>query len=160
MTFKKVKTGGRVKYTGTCDVCQTSDTPKWYRKAIPGKVICTMCYSKHRYKNKEIREKRLVQRQSWSSTYNNAVKLARDKGMKLDMGRELWMEKTKLCFYCGRDISKDNGIKLDRVDNSIGYTDVNTVGCCRQCNVAKNNYSLEDFKKWIKSVHANLFGES
>lgn len=40
-----------------------------------------------------------------------------------------------------------NGI--DRVDSSIGYTIQNSVPCCKICNYAKHNLTLEEFTLWL-----------
>ena len=40
-------------------------------------------------------------------------------------------------------------MKLDRIDSSEDYTSQNTVGCCRMCNVAKNNHPIDVFLDWI-----------
>lgn len=68
------------------------------------------------------------------------------------------------CFYCGKapiQISANskgsfgyysyNGI--DRVDNKEGYTKENGVPCCKKCNHAKNNMSLNEFRDWIKEIN-------
>jgi hypothetical protein len=47
-----------------------------------------------------------------------------------------------------------NGI--DRVDNSKGYIQENVVSCCTQCNTAKLNNNLDDFKNWIIKVYDKL----
>jgi len=47
-----------------------------------------------------------------------------------------------------------NGI--DRVDNNKGYIQGNVVSCCMQCNTAKLNNNLEDFKNWIKKIYNKL----
>jgi hypothetical protein len=68
------------------------------------------------------------------------------------------------CFYCGIPFSNNFGEKhgfnggvkyngLDRIDNDKGYIIDNVVPCCRSCNIAKNNRSLEDFKRWIDDVY-------
>lgn len=69
------------------------------------------------------------------------------------------------CYYCGSEplnlFDKRhynlfyNGI--DRIDNNIGYTLSNSVACCKMCNIAKNNNSLEYFIKWIKQVYRHNF---
>jgi len=71
------------------------------------------------------------------------------------------------CYYCG---SKPNNISkrfncngsyiyngLDRIDNTKGYTIDNVVSCCRFCNMAKNNHTIQEFKEWIKKVYKNLY---
>jgi hypothetical protein len=149
---------GRQPYLGSCNLCSSISTERWYRKIIPEKVICRQCYDKHRrINNPGFKEKRNKQNQEWQKTYMAACKLAKDKGMILELTESEWREKIKQCTYCGIDISNNTGIRLDRVDNSKGYTNSNTVGCCRQCNVAKNNYSLEEFREWVDKVYNNFF---
>lgn len=46
------------------------------------------------------------------------------------------------CFYCG---DKLDGIRLDRIDNSVGYTISNVIPCCTFCNRMKYIHSQEDF---------------
>jgi 5-methylcytosine-specific restriction endonuclease McrA len=48
------------------------------------------------------------------------------------------------CHYCGK--KGPNGI--DRVDNNKGYLKENCVPCCKHCNYAKGNLSMEDFSDW------------
>lgn len=68
------------------------------------------------------------------------------------------------CHYCGtlpinntKKISPNsfghiefNGV--DRIDNNIGYTIENCVTCCRNCNMAKCNFSYEEFMAWLKRI--------
>lgn len=56
------------------------------------------------------------------------------------------------CHYCGDPIvwqphsANEHGHKLDRKDNSIGYTKENCVVCCPRCNRAKSNhFTYEQF---------------
>src|SRR5271166_356265 len=71
------------------------------------------------------------------------------------------------CFYCGTTpalrtwkVAKKGPYSLaasgvDRVDSDIGYIDGNCVPCCPQCNFAKSDLSLDDFRKWINKVMAH-----
>jgi hypothetical protein len=65
------------------------------------------------------------------------------------------------CHYCGDEPSRifkshrkrKNSIiynGIDRVDNSIGYFDSNTVSCCTNCNFSKKAYSIDEFKIMVK----------
>lgn len=60
------------------------------------------------------------------------------------------------CHYCGDAPGnfssgyKYNGI--DRVDNNKGYFIENCVACCKICNRAKRELSLEDFLSWIRRI--------
>lgn len=59
----------------------------------------------------------------------------------------------KDCFYCGNPPQKKtsrynvdifaNGI--DRIDSNLGYVSSNVVPCCFHCNVAKGEFTTEEF---------------
>lgn len=82
------------------------------------------------------------------------------------------------CYYCGAKPSnitnsakhdskkssqyaKDNGDfyynGLDRIDSSRKHFLDNVVPCCKWCNYAKNNRTMEDFKAWVKGLYDHLF---
>lgn len=72
------------------------------------------------------------------------------------------------CYYCGSTLSnkriantsaKSNNNKsicyyngIDRVDNSIGYELNNCVTCCKICNRAKKDISIDDFMNWLNNL--------
>lgn len=66
------------------------------------------------------------------------------------------------CYYCGAKPAnkKKTGYKtgsytyngIDRKDNSLGYVNYNVVACCKRCNVAKNDMSIAEFKKWALKI--------
>ena len=66
----------------------------------------------------------------------------------------------KICRIPGRHTSdtvdrswiKANGI--DRVDSAIGYTLANSVACCPECNISKNDRTTKDFIDHAKRVVA------
>lgn len=60
------------------------------------------------------------------------------------------------CFYCGRDRSDTWG--LDRIDSAGEYTLNNVRPCCRTCNLAKNDMTVEEFRTWATALarHWNL----
>lgn len=67
---------------------------------------------------------------------------------------------TSNCHYCGSEplnkyvhrgfIFMSNGI--DRVDSSIGYIKENCVTCCKHCNWAKREQSLDEFLGWVEKI--------
>ena len=71
------------------------------------------------------------------------------------------------CNYCGREPSNNskgykNNIRLiysgiDRVDNLKGYVYDNCVSCCKQCNLSKRSYSLEEFDTWLIRAYQHRF---
>lgn len=86
----------------------------------------------------------------------SARKLCLDFTLPLDVFNSLLKGD---CTYCGAPPTQKakhhpsflyNGI--DRVDSSQGYISTNVVPCCRVCNIAKNNMSLDAFKAWVVCV--------
>lgn len=105
---------------------------------------------------------------SFNSKYAETKYSARQRGLEFSITKEEFRKITsKSCEYCGRapeQYSKKYHIKgepyyhngLDRVDNSLGYTVDNVVSCCRQCNIAKNSYSQQEFFDWVKRVYSEI----
>lgn len=60
------------------------------------------------------------------------------------------------CSYCGSDLSKEKGYCLDRIDNNRGYVISNVVACCKICNRAKSDMTINDFMDWIKRANNNM----
>jgi hypothetical protein len=151
MTRKR--TGGRVKYRGVCGLCGSSSTGRWYHKIIPNKTICKSCYQKHRLENDpNFKPSRNANNKAWSRGFKGAVKAAKARNLEFTLTKEQWENKTKNCQYCWADLTTKTGTKLDRIDSNLSYTDENTVGCCKTCNVAKNNMTMEEFKLWLSSL--------
>jgi len=108
---------------------------------------------------------------AFNRLYHTYKKKAWKKNFEFDFTKKEFKEITKKnCFYCGIEPKQSAGptIKgfgyylyngIDRLNNSIGYTKENSVPCCGQCNVAKNDYSKDSFFDWIKRVNNNLFGD-
>jgi len=75
---------------------------------------------------------------------------------------------TDKCFFCGENASNFFTIKLsegneifkyngiDRFDNTKGYIFDNCVSCCKTCNTAKGELSIEEFKLWIDRIHSKF----
>ena len=87
---------------------------------------------------------------------------AQKRNLDFQLSVDFFCNMIKLpCHYCGDNTGilkfpgtyreyRANGI--DRVDNSIGYTPDNVVPCCRMCNIAKNNYTVDKFLDWAKNL--------
>lgn len=54
------------------------------------------------------------------------------------------------CAYCAAPASAEHPGGIDRLDNTRGYEPDNVAACCRICNRAKSDLSVEDFVAWIK----------
>jgi len=66
------------------------------------------------------------------------------------------------CYYCRRPPSSTRTARrmngdltyngIDRMDNNLGYTFLNTVSCCKVCNRAKSDMSFDDFMEWVADL--------
>ena len=90
-------------------------------------------------------------------------KSAKNRGYPFLLQEDYFYELTQQpCFYCGaapcmvrKSLGKYgefvyNGI--DRVDNAKGYEVGNVVSCCKMCQYAKRDYTVEDFLGWAKRL--------
>ena len=82
---KKKRTGGRVRYEGSCVLCGTQETSRWYKKCVKEGTICRSCYQVERLKDDNIRAKRIKQRNEWGqkNPYKSAINQARYKKKKI-----------------------------------------------------------------------------
>lgn len=68
------------------------------------------------------------------------------------------------CYYCGEEpiisCEKENSDYiyngLDRINNDLPHNLDNVVPCCKYCNYAKRERSLESFEQWIKNLYENF----
>jgi hypothetical protein len=108
-----------------------------------------------------------------NSLFNSYKTNANKKKIDFDIDIDTFAFFTKLpCFYCGtlpsqikKPVSKTrdgekhaqytyNGI--DRIDSNIGYKDGNILPCCKKCNYAKKDMSVNEFVKWVNGVYKNF----
>ena len=83
----------------------------------------------------------------------NLLKCAAKGRAKVSLTYEQFLEFTKQpdCHYCGKALnwkphSSSNGYKLDRKDNSLGYSKDNCVVCCPRCNRSKSDHFT--YEEW------------
>ena len=104
---------------------------------------------------------------SMHATIEQYKKRAKIRGLKFKLTEEQFIKIIKKdCYYCGakpNNVAKQkecngnyiyNGI--DRIDNNKGYTLDNVVPCCKICNYAKRNLTIQEFEEWIKRVNNNI----
>lgn len=73
------------------------------------------------------------------------------------------------CKYCARSLTQEYGQKtsnglfrytgIDRIDNAQGYTNTNSVACCKECNFMKRAMSHETFLEHIAMIHKVSFSK-
>ena len=92
-------------------------------------------------------------------------KLKKDNSIKIEINKQ-WIEnqykiQKEKCYYTGIKMIPSNEKyfmfqpSLERIDSNKGYTTNNTVLVCLCVNFGKNNYTLLDYKKYIKPLCHN-----
>ena len=92
----------------------------------------------------QYKHKAIKRNLEFTLSFNDAVQLFKDS-----------------CHYCKQEPSNIRNIRnskfiyngIDRVNNSKGYTSDNCVSCCRICNSAKNDLTIDEFKQWVGRVY-------
>lgn len=46
---------------------------------------------------------------------------------------------------------------VDRTDSTKGYTHENAVPACKNCQFAKRDLTLEEFKSWVKRAYERMW---
>lgn len=101
---------------------------------------------------KDIKPKNLPD-QIWAK-YKKYKKNAETRGIPFELHPYVFHSRmVRPCYICGKS-GEDLSNGLDRVENSDGYNSMNVAACCWNCNRAKNNMSLREFKEWM-----SRFGE-
>lgn len=96
-----------------------------------------------------------------NSTYLQYKNDARRRGLEFKLSKEDIRKITRRsCSYCGvepyvvpfgsRTKLPKNGI--DRINSNKGYEISNCVPCCKICNFAKRDLSLNDFNEWVETL--------
>lgn len=108
------------------------------------------------------RPKKIVATNCLYATYKVGAK---NRGFNFNLSKRLFKKLIfNNCYYCGskpqatyviRNVYETRTVKyngVDRKNPKIGYMAENCVTCCKKCNVAKSNYSLDEFLDWAKKL--------
>lgn len=94
----------------------------------------------------------------WYSRYSWFMAHAEMRDHCVEISPELFQKiSSSSCAYCG-GFSKKGYNGIDRKNSKLGYTIENAVSCCRICNLAKNEYTVEEFLSWVKRICKFQFG--
>lgn len=152
--------GGR-QFIFKCD-CGKTVTTRW------GITTSCGCAQRDFVRNKLNYEKRMAYGEScfnivYARYKSSATYRKRDFNLTKSQFKALIC---KPCVYCGQlptTVESHGGYHgkfvyngLDRVDNSVGYSEDNVVPCCRTCNTAKRTMTVDEFKQWIDRVYKFL----
>lgn len=131
-----------------------------------GKTISCGCYQKEIAKQRRgsTNSGNSENHSAWRNVYNHIRRNAIIRGLSFELSLQNIKDIcSKPCVYCGtepfaiKSYSDTQQVKyngLDRVDNSLGYTLKNVVPCCKYCNKAKLDRSVDEFLEWVKKVYS------
>jgi len=128
-----------------CIICNRAKNNRSYQDMINYMIKLSINNSYNlSYSLKEIPKELLITiRYIWKQNYNDG-----------DINLELFYTLSQMpCFYCCNLFSNKyknytyNG--LDRIDSSNLHLKNNVVPCCKFCNFAKSNLTIQEFNEWI-----------
>ena len=74
--------------------------------------------------------------------------------LEFDLSLEFFKKNVRAnCHYCNEIIPT---VGFDRIDNSIGYIENNSVPCCASCNLMKRSMPVDLFLKKCKQISDNF----
>jgi hypothetical protein len=141
-----------------------------------GKTSCCGC---------SLRRKSITPAESfWNHKFGDYKKGARSRNLLFSITIETFKQLLQQdCVYCGcqprSDYSAANLYKchalkqgnpvnedlyqakilnvngIDRLDNNIGYTDENSVTCCKTCNYMKGAMPIDEWNSWLDRLVAH-----
>lgn len=104
-------------------------------------------YAKKFRKNNpdKVKENELKRKTNVYYAYAYYRRVADLRGYKFKLTQDIFCDLvTTNCYYC--DFFSDDCMNgVDRLDNSIGYTESNSVPCCEMCNMMKNTLNESTF---------------
>jgi len=127
-----------------CVKCKKPLTSSRQKKYCSKSCKINVALKSHYLRNKE---KYIQRREQWRKDNPLRTKFLYAKADIKRRGRgglhisyekclELWATG---CSYCAKNIEIEKGCSLDRLDNSLGYTEDNVVPCCGNCNTIKSD---------------------
>lgn len=133
-------------------------------RLLSKKAICCGCWRDNVNRKKKYSPKEATAIRVWQCRYD-------------DGPFELFYKLSQQdCFYCGANPSNyQNGAiydkkaskykienggfiynGMDRIDSTKGHIEGNVVPCCKYCNYAKGNMTIEQFVEWLEKLYNNL----
>ncbi len=131
-----------------CTNCLKTKSSRWRGE------ICNSCYQNN------YRVKNIIRLRKYSSSlevrFRHSQRVAKRRKINWDLSFEIYIDIcNKPCFYCNNKVGEPvvNGLGLDRIDNSLGYTKDNILPCCGICNnIRGETLSVLETQEVIKLI--------
>ena len=136
----------RTKYRCHCDCGNERTIPNSH--LTQGIISSCGCQRAKPYEFRRTAGRKTVLNKLWANYRNKAKK----RNFSWTLTKEQFVKlMSACCHYCGYlDVSGIMGI--DRVNSREGYELSNCVSCCKDCNFAKNDRTLEEFFSWLNRI--------
>lgn len=117
---------------------------------------------------KIVHKKNIKKGIAFEYVWKEYVKSAEERQLEFTLTKDQFRDITQQnCYYCGiqpHTVKDRNGSHIfkassyiyngiDRIDNSRGYTIINSVPCCRNCNIGKGTKTRDEFLAWVSRVY-------
>ena len=121
---------------------------------------CRQCYRDH---NSEWRKRQPWERRVLKAAYDRHVK--RWPGVVFDITKEtlrtLVTQQGGCCYWFGVSFTYEIGsglslVSIDRLNNEMGYTSDNVVLVCDAANIARRDYSEDEFRRFVCTLTDSL----
>lgn len=92
--------------------------------------------------------------------YAKYVYRAKKKNLEFDISEDFFEDSIYgYCYYCKRVPDVDETFGVDRLDNSVGYTEDNCVTACSECNYMKRSFGEREFFERCEQIAKFLKGK-
>ena len=130
-----------------CKSCgETKPIEKFHKNGKKGRhSICAVCRN----------QRRKTWDKSWKSKPGRIFKEYKRSASKRNLSfgiseKDFFSFQNSNCHYCGTELDQ---IRLDRVNNSVGYQMDNVVPCCSVCNFLKNTMGKDEFLEHVAKIY-------
>ena len=93
-----------------------------------------------------------------ATSRNVSIRRKQDFDLDIEYMYNLWDNQNGKCYYTGLEMvllgaKSPYKISIDRIDSNKNYSVDNCVLCCQCINYAKNMYSVEEFRLFLKNTY-------
>lgn len=172
LVIKKIEnTKGKSKYECKCDCGKITIVAG--ADMITGNTSSCGCLRSE--KMSAAASKRNFENRKYEPQIATAKKIFNDDYRDGDLKFEQFLELSQQnCYYCGKEPSnkRKSGVKrnssyyiknseftyngLDRINNNLPHNYDNLVACCKYCNYAKRERTVDEFYNWIEILYFNI----
>ena len=137
-----------------CSICKIEKIETEFYKRSDGRSQDGLSYHCKSCQKDNKRKWYLDNRSRPEVRFKNLKSNAKTRNLPFKLTQKQYIEITsKSCYYCDASIADSAGGSIDRLNSNKGYTLKNSVACCGNCNIGRNNiYTPEEWKIMINAL--------